>query len=78
MLLLIKGLSVSFSVILEGIPIKLGWCRNFPLALRMLIDRHWHLRHGDYSFFSSVVFLIIAWVIWATVDPLIRFGDSQF
>ena len=78
MLLLIKGLCVSSGLILEGIPNKLGWRRHFSLAVRMLINRHWHLRHSDHSLFASVFFLFITRVLWATLDPLIGFGDSQF
>lgn len=78
MLLLIKGLCVSSGLILEGIPNKFRWCRHFSLAVRMLIDSHRHLRHSDHSLFASVVFLFIARVLWAALDPLIRFGDSQF
>ena len=78
MLLLIKGLCVSSGLILEGIPNKLGWCRHFSLTVRMLIDCRWHLRHCDHSLFASAVFLFIARVLWATLDPLIGFGNSQF
>ena len=69
---------MSSCLILEGIPNKLGWRRHFSLALRMLINRHGHLRHSNHSLFASAVFKFIARVLRPTLDPLIRLGDSQF